>query len=222
MHAKIVQATIEPTRVGEAARAVHEELVPRFRSLRGARHGWWMAEPRTGRILAVTLWSDLGALRAARTVDGIGLAQTAERINLGIRVVRTMEVVADHRRSGPLDDQPVVRWVRATWVDALTPGVLAALPGLHAEVAAGRRAEPGYCRSLWLADRATGTGLSLSCWDGPAELSGSRRAAARRGREVEARVGCRATAVEQYSALGVSALPVLPVLPPTLAPLGAG
>jgi hypothetical protein len=66
----------------------------------------------------------------------------------------------------------------------------------------------GFCASYWLADPATGSGLGLSMWEGPAELSDSALNSRHRRRRFEDLLGCKVNAVAEYQALGVAQRPV--------------
>lgn len=203
MFAKVVQAHIDPTHIDTAARAVEEELIPLFMEHRGALQGYWMANRVSGQVLALTCWSDLDSLDASRASDGEERALIAERLGLHIRVIRTLDVLGVYEHD--VVHTPVLRWVRATWVEGLAPVLEASLRDLHHDVVRVEARSAGFCGSYWLADRATGNGLELSLWSDLAELRDNEHESKRRRKWFERTVGCRTDLVAEYEALGVVA-----------------
>lgn len=203
MLAKLVQATIDPQRVDDAARAVAEEMIPLFVAHPGARQGYWMANRTTGQVLVMTCWSDLDSLEAARAADGEERAGVAERLDLRIRAIRTLDVLGLHESE--VVDKPVLRWAQATWVEALSPEIDPTLRAMHRDVVPVEARSRGFCASYWLADMGSGTGLGLSLWSDLAELRDNEPDSRRRRKWFEKRVGCRINLVGEYEALGVVA-----------------
>ena len=201
MRAKVIHATIDPRRLPVAAEAVRLELGPQLLSHRGARRGYWMADRSTGHVLAVTLWDSDERLVDAAVVDGIERAAVAERIGLRVLSIHSLEVMGAHE--GPMTSEPRLHWVRATWVDGLHPDVHGQLPQIFREAVPDQARSRGFCASYWLVDVATGSGLGLSMWEGPAELSASAQHSRRRRRRFEELLGCIVAAVAEYEAIDV-------------------
>lgn len=203
MEAKIVQACVDPRQLPAATDAVHHELIPQFLTFPGARVGYWMADRSTGQILALTLWDSTEALLGSAAVDGVTRSSVAERLGLRVLAVQHMEVVGAHQ--DPMGERPEARWARATWVDSIVTDVHGHLPALFAEAVPDQARTHGFCASYWMVDRTTGSGLGLSLWEGPAELSASELRSRRRRRRLEGLLGCVVGAVSEYTALGVAA-----------------
>ena len=205
MRAMVVHATTDPARLSALPEVVRSELGPQFLSHPGARHGYWMADRATGHLLAITVWDGDELMQAAAAIDGAQRAQIAERNGLRILSVHELDVIGAHETAMSAD--PHLRWVRATWVDGLVPGLHGILPQLYREAVPDQARSRGFCASYWLADLATGSGLGLSMWEGPAELSDSALNSRRRRRRFEDLLGCKVNAVAEYQALGVAQRP---------------
>ena len=157
MKANLIMAEMDPSRIGVACRAVTHELIPGFQAQRGAGCGYWMVNRTNGEVLVLTTWRDEAALEDGRAGDRARRTNVAERTGLGIRAVRTMDVLdADDAR---LMLTAGTRWVRTLWFD-----------GARREDAAHERGSPGFCGGYVLSDPATDTGLALSFWADPPGL----------------------------------------------------
>ncbi len=213
--AKLVQGAIDTNAIEQAQRAVEQELIPRFVAHPGARQGFWMANRSTGSILILTTWSDQAALDAAAAADGAGRTRVAERVGMRIQAVETVQVMAAHHRD-PIGAR-VFRWVRATWVEGLSPTRAGALPARYPAVASDQARSAGYRGSYWLTSPATGDGLALSFWNDEEELWSSAGGSRRRRSELEREFGFRVGRVDHYEGLGV-AVAAAADLPATLVP----
>lgn len=147
--AKLVQGAIDMNALENAARAVVRELMPRFVAHRGARQGFWMANRSTGSILILTTWSDQAALEAAAAADGADRTRVAERVGLRIQTVETVQVMPAHHRD-PIGAR-VFRWIRATWVEGLSPTRASALPARYPAVASEQARRRGGPSLRWAA-----------------------------------------------------------------------
>ncbi len=202
MRAKVIHATMDPRRIPMAAEAVRSELGPQFLSHPGARHGYWMADRSTGHLLAVTIWDSDEHLQASAAIDGEQRAVVAGRIGMRVLAVQNLEVFGAQEE--PMSSQPQLRWARATWVDGLVPDVRGQLSGLYHEAVPDQARSRGFCASYWLGDLSTRSGLGLSFWEGPAELTDSEMRSRRRRGRFEELLGCTIGAVAEYEALGVA------------------
>lgn len=201
MLGKVVHGGIDPRCMDVAVQAVREELLPRFEEHPGAQQGYWMAHRGSGRILIVTMWSDMASLESARGADGAERSTIADRIGLQIHAIHTMEVVAHHN-----DDhayRPVFRSVRATWASSLPSGSDERIPALYEQILPDQSRSTGFRGSYWLADGATGTGLALSFWDGVDELETGGGASRRRRQQLQRQLGFAVQSVHTYEGLGV-------------------
>jgi hypothetical protein len=203
MLAKLVQANIDPRRVDDAARAVTDELIPLFVAHPGARQGYWMANRTTGQVLVMTCWSDLDSLEASRAADGKERTGVAERLGLRIHAIHTVDVLGFHENA--VVDKAVLRWARATWVDALSLDLDASLRAMHQEVVPAEARSHGFCASYWLANYETGSGLGLSLWSDLAGLRDNEPDSKRRRKWFEQTVGRKIDLVGEYEAIGVVA-----------------
>jgi hypothetical protein len=204
MRATLVHASIDPQRIPETARAVESELVPGFLSHAGARHSYWMAHRRSGRLLVLTVWDSQDHLDAATGAEAERRAVVGERCGVRIMGVHTMEVVGAHEES--IDRAPKVRWVRATWVRDLGRHQQGELPALYREAVPDQLRTRGFCASYWLADPTVGAALGLSFWEGPVERRDSTRSSIRRRRRFEAVLGCTVEGIGEYEAIGVASV----------------
>ena len=202
MEATLIHGFVDPARLGEAIRCVHDELVPGFLANEGARHGYWMAHRPSGRLLIVNFWESTEAMVSAAASEGARRTLAAERIGARTLAVHDMSVLGEHEET--LDTSPRIRWVRATWVDGLRPDREHAVSPLYREVVPDQVRTRGFCASYWLAGQSLGFGLGLSCWEGPAEIRDGEAASRRRRHRMEALLGCRVTAVHEYEALGAA------------------
>lgn len=203
MNATVLHARIDPRRLGSARVAVHDELAPHLLSCAGSRHGYWMADRSTGRLLAISLWEDHRAQREASAVHGRVMAEVAERIGLDVLAVQRFAVAGAHEEA--MSAAPDLRWVRVTWVDGLQRDVRGQLPALFSAAIPDQARTRGFCASYWLVDPQTDCGVGVSCWEGPAELSAGELASRRRRERFEQVLGCRVSSVNEYEALGVTA-----------------
>jgi heme-degrading monooxygenase HmoA len=209
--AKLVRGTIEPSAVDTAASAVMQELAPRFLALPGARQGYWMADRVTGSVLIVTIWSDDESMQAASATDGRQRAGIAERVELNIRAVHSLEVIASHH-----DDPigiPVFRWARATWVEGLSPQLATQVPTRRPAVVLDQARSPGYRGSHWLARGATGDGLALSFWDTERDVRASVGGRQKRRKGLEREFRFRVDRVEHFEGIGVALAPSVELAP---------
>lgn len=202
MQATLVHAAVPTARLGDAVRAVEQELVPGFLGRAGARHGYWMAHRRTGRLLLLTVWEDAWHRAASAAEEGAVRTRVAEAIGAHTLGVQQLEVVGAHEEG--IDDAPRVRWVRATWVQGLRPDQSGRLPALFREVVPDQARTRGFCASYWLGDLDTGSALGLSFWQGPAEIRGSAAPGRELRRRSEALLGCRVAGVQEFEAIGVA------------------
>jgi hypothetical protein len=203
MLAELVRAVINPWCVDEAGRAVEQEAIPDFLATAGAMQGYWMANRSTGDVLVVTMWSDEESLRVGWPSAGFGRTGVAERIGLRIRSIQTMDVIGSHECE--VTEQPVVRWARATWAEAVLPDRYGRLQALYRMVVPDQARSRGFCGSYWIADLRSGRGLALSLWDQPADLADGEPASTRRRSSLEGLLGCRIDSISELEALGVAA-----------------
>lgn len=202
MLAKLVQGTIDPARVEDAACAVEEDLIPLFLEHPGARQGFWMANRDDGHVLVMTCWSDQAALEAGRSGDGEERTRVAERLGLRITSIRTLDVLGVEETGSA---GPVRRWARATWVDHLPRDLDSTLRAMHREVVAADVQTTGFGASYWLADHETGSGVELSLWNDLAGRHANEPDSRRRRRWFERTVGCHIDHIARFEALGVVA-----------------
>jgi hypothetical protein len=201
--AKLVQGTIDPARVDVAARAVEEDLIPAFVAHPGALQGYWMANRRSGDVLAMTCWASLEQLEEARAEDGAERVAVMEHLGVRIYAVQTLTVVGVEENHD--SDHPVMRLARATWVERLRSGPDASLGAMHREAVRMQASSPGFCASYWLADFATGNGLGLSFWSGLDALQHDEVDSRRRRAWFESTIDCKVDVVAEYEAIGVVA-----------------
>jgi hypothetical protein len=202
MEATLIHAIADPHRLEDAVRSVREELAPGFLANPGARHGYWMAQPGTGRLLILNLWDDGASMRAAAAVEGARRATVADRVGVRIMAVHHMEALGAHEEA--LDESPSIRWVRATWVSGLRSGQRRAISPLYREAVPDQARTCGFRASYWLADLDLGTGLGISCWEGPAETRDGEVSSRQRRRRLESVLGCTVVSVQEFEALGVA------------------
>ena len=177
MFAKLVDATIDPARLDLVAAVVDAELIPAFLEHDGALHGYWSADARTGHVLAVTMWRDAEALRAAAAADGSLRATVGERIGLGLRSVHALPVLAWTHEADAVTDPAEVGWVRLDWRDRAAPG------GSRADEADVGDPASGCAGRYWIGEDGSRDRCLLSLWsdaaapsvDGHAEAGRRRR-----------------------------------------------
>jgi hypothetical protein len=116
--------------------------------------------------------------------------------------VQHLDVVGAHEE--PMSAQPHLRWARVTRVDGIVPDVHGHLPHIYREAVPDQARSRGFCGSYWLADAASGFGLGVSLWEGPAELGASELLSRRRRGRLEGLLGCKVGSVDEYEALGVA------------------
>jgi quinol monooxygenase YgiN len=211
MLAKLAIGDIDPHRLTDATRAVHEELIPAFLEHPGALEGYWMANALDGHVLVMTTWTDLESLDAARAADGATRARTAERLGLRVHAIQTMDVLGF--RGNDHVERPLGRCTRATWVEGVSADLRPSIRAIYQEILPSQVRSPGFCASYWLADPATGNGLALSMWEHADQLRAGEVDSRRRRRHFERTVGCHIDLVTEYEALAV--------VTPTGAPLDA-
>jgi heme-degrading monooxygenase HmoA len=188
-----------------------EDLAPRFLALPGARQGYWMADRASGNVLIVTMWSDEGAMHAASAADGSQRARIAEQVGLDIRAVHSLEVIASHHEDPT--GIPVFRWVRATWVEGLSPRLATWMPERYPAVVADQTRSPGYRGSHWLARAETGDGLALSFWDTEQDVRASAGGSRRRRKGLERDFRFRVDLVDRFEGIGVALAPSAELAP---------
>jgi heme-degrading monooxygenase HmoA len=202
MLARLVQGTIDPSGIADAARAVESELIPAFVRLPGARQGYWMANRSTGRTLTVTIWADADSLRAGPLADGAMAAQGAGHVGRQTLSSRAMEVIAVEEDAAATEAAP--RWARATWIEGVPPEACAELGAIYRGVVSEQARISGFRGSCWLADGTTGRGVALSFWDAPDALTRSDRESWRRRRRLAEELGFEVVRVNHFEGLGVA------------------
>jgi hypothetical protein len=202
MKAQVVHAHIDPARLDEAAASVRLELAPQFLAQPGARHGYWMADPSTGRLLELKVWDDASHLEAAAESDRAQRAAMAERLGFDLCSVKVLDVVG--AREEEMSDEPDVRFARVTSVEGVIRDPHGRVPGLYREVVPDQARSRGFCASYWLADPSTGGGMAISLWEGAARASASRASSERRRIRFEQLLGCKVDSINEYEALGVA------------------
>lgn len=204
MLAKLVDAVIDPRRMGLAVTAVEEELIPAFLAHDGALQGYWMADERSGHVLVVTTWSDLASLRGAAAADGAARATVGDRIGLSLRSVHTLPVLASSQETGRPSGRTDPGWIRVTWVEGVARTVRDQLPRLHEATAADQSGSAGFRGSYWLGDEDSAEGCAISLWDDETDLSAGAGASRRRRRRLARAMGFRVRSVRDYRAVGVA------------------
>ena len=178
MLAIVNEATVPPSGVDAAAATVRGTSMPQFVERDGAVEGIWMADRSTGRLLTVTIWSELGGPEVGPFARVLGLR--------------------------PADVDGSARWARVTRVDGLAAVDHATLEALHHVVSADQTRSEGFCGSCWLGDEHAGQVLTLSLWDGPHALIRGEHDSKRRRLELERRFGARVTRVSELECLGIA------------------
>jgi hypothetical protein len=203
MEATLIHGIVDPRRLPEAVQSFRAELLPGFLGNPGARHGYWMADRTTGRLLILNVWEDSECMAAAAAVEGAHRATVNERVGVRTMAVQHMEVLGAHEET--LDQSADIGWIRATWVSGLRPDRRRAVSPLYREVVPDQARSRGFCASYWLADPSVGVGLGLSCWEGPAEVREGEASSRRRRRRMEAVLGCSVVGLDEFEAVAVAA-----------------
>jgi hypothetical protein len=212
MRASLVHTSIDPDRISEAARLAELELVPAFLTKPGARHGYWMGQRSTGRLIVLTLWDDDAHMQAAWNLEHARLEASAKRVGARIGAPRAFDVAGAYEEA--IGDAPRVRWVRMTQVSGCRSERRAEIPALFWEVVPTQVRTSGFCASYWLLDPVFNAALGFSFWEEPAQIRDSESSSARRRRRIEAVLGCTVEAVEEFEALCVAST-VAPTPPST-------
>ncbi|CAN5535621.1 hypothetical protein BH10ACT3_BH10ACT3_19170 [soil metagenome] len=199
MLAKLVSAHIDPESICSATDAVADELVPAVLAHPGALKAFWMVHPTSGRVLAMTSWSDAASLLAGQAADGSERAQIAERIGLRVETVQTLEIVAAHEP--PADDLDNL-WVRATCFEGIAADRIDHLREVYDQTLSDQLRAGGFRGSYWLADREARHGLALSFWSESTDLSRGELNSRRRRHQVERTLGCTVNLIAEYRAIG--------------------
>jgi hypothetical protein len=215
MLAKLVDASIDPDRLEVASRAVDEELVPRFLAHDGALLGYWMADPASGHVLAITMWRDDAALREAAATDGAERASVAARIGLVVHAVHALPLLAAQHPAISTLEQSHSLWVRVTWVEGVPSSTRAQLPQLYQQIVDDQSDSAGFCGSYWIGDEHSGEGCALSVWRQPDDLHSGAGASRRRQRHVSRELGCRISEVRHYRTFGTAVGPTIEAMDPS-------
>lgn len=199
MRASLVRADIDPDRIAEAARLAELELVPAFLAQPGARHGYWMAQRSSGRLIVLTLWDDDADMQSAWGLEHARLEANAKRVGARVGAPRALDVAGAYEET--VGDAPRVRWVRTTQVSGCRSERRDGIPALFREAVPDQLRTVGFCASYWLVDPVSDAALGLSFWEGPAQVRDSESSSARRRQRIEAVLGCSVQAVEEFEAL---------------------
>lgn len=204
MLAKLVDGAIDPARMDVAVDAVAEELIPAFLDLDGAVLGYWAADTVTGRVLTMTMWRDVPALRGAAASDGAARATVGERIGLRLNSIQTLPVLACSPTTDLTGDPKEPGCIRVTWVDGVTPALRELVPEHYGSALADQSVTPGFRGSCWLGDEQSVEGCGVSLWEGHGDLAAGAHASRRRRRRLSRTMGIRVTSVHEYRILGIA------------------
>lgn len=204
MLAKLVSGTMDPRRAEQLTEAVESQLVPTFLAHDGADRGYWMLDPISGRMLAITMWDDLVAVRGAAASDGVQRASLADLLALRALSFQTLPVLA--ARSVPViaGDGPQCRSARVTWVEGVPASRRTDLEALYRETVSDQADSSGFCGSYWFGEEESGEGCAVSMWERPADLAGGTSASRRRQRRLSKALGCRISDVHEYEVIAAA------------------
>ena len=94
MFARVTVTKGSPARGDEAIRYIQEQIIPNVKKAAGFKGGYWLADRKAGKGIAITLWESEAAERASQAMA----VQTRDRARsaLGAEIlsVEAYEVVA--------------------------------------------------------------------------------------------------------------------------------
>ena len=64
MHARVLTATVQPGRLEELVRAVHEAVLTTIKQRQGFKHSFVLTDPSTNKVMAISLWGTQADLEA--------------------------------------------------------------------------------------------------------------------------------------------------------------
>ena len=94
MFARVTTMQGSPDRIDEAARTLQEQAAPFARQLSGFKNASWLADRQTGKVLVVTLWESVEALRASEAQIEPCRKEVAAALGATIQDTAEYEVIA--------------------------------------------------------------------------------------------------------------------------------
>lgn len=94
MFARITTINGTAEKIGDAVRVVENDVMPASKALPGFKHGYWLADRKTGNMLALTLFETEKDLQDSEAEASQLRKTSTEKLGFEIKNVERFEVIA--------------------------------------------------------------------------------------------------------------------------------
>ena len=94
MFARLTTIQGKPDKITDAIRVVENDVIPGVKVLDGFKHGYWLADRKTGNMLTLTLFETEKELQASEAIASQLRKTSTEKLGFEVKNVERYEVVA--------------------------------------------------------------------------------------------------------------------------------